>query len=157
MREAERIAQELRYSFEGGAWHGPAVLEVLAGLDATHAAAHPVRNAHSIWEIALHIRVWNDVALRRTRGETLQPTPAEDWPAVGDTSEESWQETVQSLKLANAKLYNAIAGMPDPKLKEAVPGKPAEYHTFYFELHGVVQHNIYHAGQIAVLKKALLS
>jgi uncharacterized damage-inducible protein DinB len=153
MREAERIAQELRYSFEGGAWHGPAVLEVLEGIDAKQAAAHPVANAHSIWEIVLHIRVWNDVVLRRTRGETFEPTPDEDWPAVVDGGEEAWQDTIQSLKLANAKAYNAIAGMPDPKLKEPVPGKPAEYHTFYFELHGLVQHNTYHAGQIAVLKK----
>jgi uncharacterized damage-inducible protein DinB len=153
MREAERIAQELRYSFEGGAWHGPAVLELLAGIDAKQAGAHPVANAHSIWEIVLHMRTWNDAALRRTRGEIVRPTPAEDWPAVTDFSEDAWQETIQSLKLAHAKAYNAIAGMPDPRLKEVVPGKTAEHDTFYFELHGLVQHNLYHAGQIAVLKK----
>lgn len=155
MRETERIAQQLRYGFEGGAWHGPAVLEVLAGVDARQAAAHPLSNAHSIWEIVLHLRAWNDIVLRRTRGETVRPTPAEDWPPVTDASHEAWQDAVQSLKLANAKLYNAIAGMPDPRLNEVVPGQPPEYHNFYFELHGLVQHNIYHAGQIAVLRKAI--
>lgn len=153
MREAERIAQELRYSFEGGAWHGPAVLELLAGIDARQAAAHPIANAHSIWEIVLHMRTWNDAVVRRTRDETVWPTSAEDWPAVSEFSQEAWHDTIQSLKLANAKAYNAIAGMPDARLKEVAPGKTAEYDTFYFELHGLVQHNLYHAGQIAILKK----
>lgn len=53
--ELSRIDEQLRLSFEGGAWHGPALLEVLAGLGPDAASAHPIRGAHSVWEIVLHL------------------------------------------------------------------------------------------------------
>jgi hypothetical protein len=129
------------------------VLELLAGVTAGQAAAHPLPDAHSIWEIVLHMRVWNEVTVRRIRGEQAEPTPSEDWPSVVESSESRWDDDVRSLKLAHSKAYNAIYGMPDARLTEVVPGKPA-FHNFYYELHGLVQHDLYHAGQIALLKKA---
>lgn len=154
MRESERIADQFRRAFEGEAWHGPGVLELLAGVSSEQALARPVAGAHSIWEIVAHIRVWDGVVVRRIHGEVVQPTPAEDWPAIVESTELDWQDELYALKLAHAKAYNAIYALPDERLKQTVLGKP-EYHNFYLELHGVVQHNIYHAGQIALLKKAL--
>ncbi|HYG99857.1 MAG TPA: DinB family protein [Terriglobales bacterium] len=150
MREPELIADQLRRSFEGEAWHGPAVLEVLSGVTAAQAITRPLENAHSIWEVVLHIRAWEDAVLRRIRGEVVELEGPEDWPAVIDSGDEAWDDTVRSLKLSNAKLYNGILGMKNERLEETVPGEP---YDFYYMLHGVVQHNLYHAGQIAVLKK----
>lgn len=152
MREPERIADQLRRSMEGEAWHGPAVMELLAGVQASQAFMHPISAAHSIWEIVLHIRAWNGVVLRRIRGEAVELAEDEDWPTVSDSSEEGWEDVVRSLTLAHAKVYNAILGMTDARLDEIVPGRTYNY---YYLAHGLVQHNLYHAGQIAVLKKLL--
>lgn len=152
MREPERIADQLRRSMEGEAWHGPAVMELLAGVQASQAFMHPISAAHSIWEIVLHIRAWNGAVLRRIRGEAVELAEDEDWPTVSDSSEEGWEDVVRSLTLAHAKVYNAILGMTDARLDEIVPGRTYNY---YYLAHGLAQHNLYHAGQIAVLKKLL--
>jgi uncharacterized damage-inducible protein DinB len=153
MRETERIADQLRRAYEGDAWHGPALREILSGVTAAVAAGRPIPNGHTIWEIVPHIGAWEAIVLRRMGGETLIRIPTEqDWPAVRDTSEAGWKSTLAALEAGHQRLRGAIAQMPDERLQEKVPGKG---HTFYVELHGIVQHDLYHAGQIALLKKAV--
>jgi uncharacterized damage-inducible protein DinB len=71
--EAARIADQLRRAFDGSAWHGPALLELLEDVNAATAAAKPLAKVHSIWELVLHIAVWDGVALRRLSGENASP------------------------------------------------------------------------------------
>jgi len=149
--EAHRIEDQLSRAFEGDAWHGPSVLEVLKGVTATQAAAKPIPGAHSIWEIVVHIGVWEDVARRRLSGELVDPTAEEDWPPVRDTGEAAWAATLERLRAGHAGLRRVVAKLSDARLKETVPG--AEY-TCYFLAHGAIQHDLYHAGQIALLRKA---
>lgn len=80
--EVERLEAQLARSFEGGAWHGPAVLESLKDVTADRAHAHPVDGAHSIWELVVHLGGTYRLVLRRLEGEDAQLTPVEDWPAV---------------------------------------------------------------------------
>src|SRR5271154_6855463 len=80
--EAARIADQLRRAFDGDAWHGPALLELLKDIDAPTAAAKPLPNVHSIWELVLHIAVWDRVACRRLSGEKYQPTGDANFPPV---------------------------------------------------------------------------
>ncbi len=153
MKEAERIADQLRRSFDGEAWHGPAVLELLQGVTAAQAAARPLPGAHSIWELTLHIGVWEDVPRRRLLGERKDDVPpAEDWPPVTDTSGTAWQKTLDTLKQGHRKLLEVVSSLSDDRLAETVPGMG---YSVYGMLHGVVQHNLYHAGQIALLKKGI--
>jgi len=152
--ETSRIADQLRRAFEGEAWHGSSVLEILSGVNAASAAARPLPRSHRIWEIALHIAVWDDAARRRMAGEVVQPTPDEDWPAVVDTSSAAWERTLAHLKQTHEALVEAVRGCPDSRLAEKVTGKEPDYYTLYYMLHGIVQHELYHAGQIALLKKA---
>jgi uncharacterized damage-inducible protein DinB len=151
MSESRRIQDQLRRAFDGEAWHGPAVREVLAGVSAERAAAHPIPGAHSIWELVIHIGVWEEVALRRVRGETVRPTDAEDWPAPG-SSRADWSSTLTRVEQGHAALVEAIGALPDSQLDASAAG---ERYSIYVLLHGVVQHDLYHAGQIALLKKAL--
>ncbi len=153
--ETSRIADQLRRAFEGEAWHGPAVLEILDGLTAAGAAARPLTGAHSIWEIVRHIAVWDDAARRRLAGEVVQPLPHEDWPDVGPTTAGAWERTIEALKQTHDALVRAVAACPDARLLEKTPGKDPDYYTLYYMLHGIVQHELYHAGQISLLKKAL--
>ena len=148
--EVNRIEDQLTRSFEGGAWHGPSLLEVLKDVTAVRAAAKPIPGAHSIWEIVLHVAAWEDVARRRFSGEPVSLTDAEDWPAVGDTGDAAWTAALERLRTGHQALRRAIAKLSDARLKEPVPG--AEY-SCYFLAHGVIQHDLYHAGQIALLTK----
>jgi uncharacterized damage-inducible protein DinB len=151
MSEISRIAQQLKLAYEGEAWHGPAVLEILSGVDARAAAARPIPNAHTIWELTLHISGWEDVIRRRLGGEACTLGDADNFPDVKDKSEAAWNKTVEALKLTNQELLKAMNGLPDSRLTDRVPGKNYDVYTM---LHGAVQHALYHAGQIAILKRA---
>jgi uncharacterized damage-inducible protein DinB len=152
MSEIQRLEDQLRRAFEGNAWHGPAVRELLADITAATAAARPLSSAHSIWEIVLHMATWEEVVRRRLQGETVADLPSEqDWPPLRDSSEAAWSQAVQALEQANRTLRQMIARANEARLAEIVPGKD---HSVYVMLHGIIQHDLYHAGQIAVLKKA---
>jgi uncharacterized damage-inducible protein DinB len=150
--EAARIADQLRRAFDGSAWHGPALLELLDGLDAPTAAARPFENIHSIWELVLHVAVWDKAASVRLGGVKTQPEGEENFPVVPEPTAANWQQAIRQLVRDHHELVETVEKLPDSRLWEQVPGK--EY-DFYFNLHGVVQHELYHAGQIALLKKAL--
>jgi uncharacterized damage-inducible protein DinB len=152
--EAARIADQLRRAFEGGAWHGPALLELLADVDAATASAHPLRDAHSIWELVLHVAAWDDAVNRRiVVGKAVQLKDAENFPPVKDKSRVAWRKAVAHVKKTHATLIKTVAHLPDRRLRERVPGKK---YDIYFMLHGVALHELYHAGQIAILKKTCL-
>ena len=152
MSEVQRIVEELRQAFEGPAWHGPAVCTLLADISAERAAARPLANAHSIWEIVLHIAAWEDVVRRRLAGEVIvDVADDQDWPPVRDPDAEAWQQTLRHLEQTNRALREAIAKFDDAHLADRVAGKDQ---SVYVMLHGVIQHDLYHAGQIALLRKA---
>lgn len=151
MTETGRIADQLARAFDGAAWHGPPLMAVLDGVAAEQAARKPVPSAHSIWEIAEHLIAWNAIPLRRLRGEAVEPTPAEDWPSITDTSDTAWADTLDRLRQRHHALHEAVLRFPAHRLDETTPGKT---YSHYILLHGAVQHNLYHAGQIALLKKA---
>lgn len=148
--EVNRIEDQLKRAFEGEAWHGPSVMEVLQGVTAGHAAAKPVAGAHSIWEIVLHVTVWEEAVRRRLGGEPVQPTPEEDWPPVRETGDAAWNATLDRLRHGHQGLRRAVSKLSDARLKEDVPGSDL---TIYHLVHGVIQHDLYHAGQMAILKK----
>jgi uncharacterized damage-inducible protein DinB len=153
MSECARLADQIRRAFEGQAWHGDSVLKLLKDVDAKIAAAHPIKNAHSIWELVLHIAAWDEAVRRRTGGVAVSVSPKQNFPLVTDTSETAWRKSVQHLKHTHDELVKAVAAFPDSRLQEQVPGKAAKYHNFFYMFSGVVQHELYHAGQIALLKK----
>jgi uncharacterized damage-inducible protein DinB len=150
--EAARIADQLRRAFDGSAWHGPALLELLDDLDATTAAAKPFKDVHSIWELALHIAVWDKAASVRLSGVKTQPEGVENFPIIPKPTSANWRQAVRQLARDHNALVKTVESLPESRLWDRVPGKK---YNFYFNLHGVVQHELYHAGQIAILKKAL--
>jgi uncharacterized damage-inducible protein DinB len=131
--------------------------ELVTDLSVGEAAARPVDGVHTIWEIVLHVSCWERVSRRRMNGELIVDVDAaEDWPPVpesaGSVSEKAWQEARAELEEENSRLLRAIGEFEEDRLVEQVPGK---VDTFYELLHGVIQHDLYHAGQIALLKKTL--
>lgn len=152
MSEARRIKDQLRRAFEGEAWHGPSLMELLADVTAERAAAKPIAAAHSIWELVLHITFWEEVSRRRLEGDDTKVQAEDGLFHITESSEAGWQEALAKLRSANEALREAIAGLDDESLQEKSAGQ--EY-SIYSLLHGVIQHDLYHAGQIALLKKAV--
>ncbi len=153
MSEAAFIADQLRRAFSGPAWHGPALLKILKDVDADTAASKPISNAHSIWELVLHIEVWDRAGLVRLTGKTFRPSALANFPPVSEPSEEGWHNAVEIVKRTHDSLLKTVAKLPDARLLDRVPGKTYNFHHM---LHGIAQHELYHAGQIAILKKALI-
>ena len=154
MTEIERILDQLKRAYEGQAWHGPSVCEVLAGVTADQAHARPLANAHSIWELVRHLAVWEDVGRRRLEGDRAQIdiSSPEDWPPADDPSEAAWEQAKAALDRGHQALCAAIARVDESRLDQPIF---AGMSTVYVTVHGVIQHDLYHAGQIAMLKKAL--
>jgi|SRR5208282_442211 len=150
-KEPARIADQLRRAFDGQAWHGPSLLELLEDIDAVAAAAKPVPNVRSIWELVLHISAWDAATLRRLGGEKCQPTGTANFPPVPKPTEVAWRRAMSEMKRRHDRLVKTVAALPESRLGDRVPGKRYE---FYHLLHGVTQHELYHTGQIAILKKA---
>ncbi len=148
--EAARIADQLRRAFVGSAWHGPALLELLEDVNAATAAAKPVPEVHSIWELVLHIAVWDDAALRRLSGKKWQPTGLANFPPLTTATDAAWRKAIAATKRTHDTLVKTVAALPQSRLADRVPGKR---YDFYHMLHGIAQHELYHAGQIAILKK----
>jgi uncharacterized damage-inducible protein DinB len=153
MSETARIADQLHRAFSGDAWHGDSLMEILDGVTAAQASARPVPHAHNIWELVLHIAAWDGAVLRRIGGEAVELSPEQNFPPARDTSETAWRKAVEHARNVHKELVRAVSQFPDARLEERVPGKKDAHYNFYYMFHGVAQHELYHAGQIALLKK----
>ena len=157
MVETERIADELDRMVQGGAWHGPAIQEALAGVSAEQAAARPIRAAHTIWEIVLHMTAWaNEVASRLSNG-VHQLRGEDDWPLMPGAEGSSWEWAKEGLAAAHRRLRQAVREFPPVRVYDRVgPGDGlVRGESFYVMLHGLAQHDAYHTGQISLLKRAM--
>jgi len=148
MRLVERLIDQLNRAWGGDAWHGPPLRSLLEGVSEAESRQRPLAGVHTIGEIAMHVRVWIDVVTRRLHGEAYEPTSAaEDWPPC-----QRLNGALEELDAAHSRLLDTVARMSPEALDDPVPGKP---YTTWVMLEGVIQHNLYHAGQIALLKKSL--
>jgi uncharacterized damage-inducible protein DinB len=149
MSEIDRIVRMLEKTFGKQPWYGPSMNEVLSnvepGLVAKHAGA-----AHSMVELILHMTSWRLFATKRLQGDdTFEVSDEMNFPKAG-----SWEDALAGLKASQAALVDAIKNFPESRLGEIVPSKVHKY-TYYTLLHGIIQHDVYHLGQIAILKRAL--
>jgi uncharacterized damage-inducible protein DinB len=123
---------------------------LLSGVTAEQAAARPVAGAHSIWEITLHISAWESAAIERLKGRYVEEPDEGDWNTVEDASESAWQAALAKVESKHMTLRDAVARLEDDMLDAPLAeGKSSAY----FLIHGIIQHTLYHAGQIALLKR----
>jgi uncharacterized damage-inducible protein DinB len=151
MSEANRIKRQLETAFEGPAWHGPPLMENVRGVSEEAARAKPVAGAHSIWEIVNHIAAWYGEAIAVIDGKPYVSLQGDaDWPPVSGT----WADAVARLEAAHATLIEKIAGLSDEALKGQRAG---DKYPLRILVRGIAEHNLYHAGQIGMLKRACAS
>jgi uncharacterized damage-inducible protein DinB len=149
--EIARMRDQLERAYDGEAWHGMPIQELLHGVTFRTAAARPIAGGHTIWELVAHITYWLDAAARRLGGEAVDPVNDADWPAMPAPSAAAWKAALAALEAGHRRLLAAVGALGDADLDGPVPGHD---YTRYVLVHGVLQHTLYHAGQIALLKRA---
>ena len=156
--EITRLLDQLHREHSGDPWHGSPMTTILEGIDARRAARKPIASGHSIWELVLHVTGWKREVARRVGGAPAGEPAAGDWPAVGAPTEARWRAAVDDLGAAHRELIAAAGALPEARLfqptndpRNRALGTGVSY---YVLLHGAVQHDVSHAGQIALLKKA---
>ena len=132
------------------------MLSLLNGVTAEQAATHPIPGAHSIWELTLHIAAWEDACRRRLEGDPAQLSDEENFPPITDTSAAAWENAKAKLTSVHRRLLDVITATDDSRLDQPIINTTeTTFSSAYVTLHGGVQHSLYHAGQIAILKKAI--
>ena len=145
----------LDQGFDRKAWHGPNLAGSLRGLTAEQALRRPAPGRHSIWDIALHCAYWKSVVRRRLGADPGErfPRGPSDWPALPDPSDEAaWKADLKLLRDEHRRLRTAVAGLRPADLHRPAPGqkRPRIVH-----LEGIAMHDVYHAGQIRLLRRLI--
>jgi uncharacterized damage-inducible protein DinB len=157
MNERDRLIDQFVREIDGQPWHGPSLAAILDGISAEQAARKPSPDAHSIWELVLHMTGWKREVARRAEGHSAGEPAAGDWPAVGDVTEARWAEARADNRRAHEELVDLVRRLSEEKLSAKVTGDTAAFIgagiSVKATLYGLLQHDVYHAGQIAMLKK----
>jgi uncharacterized damage-inducible protein DinB len=147
MKLSAILTEELRRTFDGDAWHGPAIVATLQHITEEQARSQPIAGAHSILELVVHMTAWTDAVRRRIEGEHLRSSDVADW---ADVSAISFEVAVNALMRAHERLIASVDALSDEELLRTIAGKD---YTAYQTVEFVIDHNVYHQGQIALLKK----
>ena len=150
---AQELSVAISRVVSGPIWHGPALMDLVGDVTAEQAAARPITGAHTIWELVLHVTAWAEIARMRINDPRApEPAPEQDCPAIPDASADAWRAAVERLNDSHRELAVDVGQMDETRLRQRVSGR--DYDALVM-LHGVVEHDAYHGGQIALLKRAL--
>jgi uncharacterized damage-inducible protein DinB len=154
----DALREDLRRVYDGDPWHGSSVRDVLNGVGAETAALRSIPNAHTIWELVLHMTGWTREVASRVRG-AIAKSPPEDWPAAKTGGgEAAWRSAQEDLAAAHKDLVKAVDSLKPEDLLRWIGDQrdPAlgTGLTVGTVIRGLLQHHTYHEGQIALLKRA---
>ena len=151
---APRMAELLRLideAYEVKTWHGPNLRGSLRGLSAHEASRRPAPGRHNIWEVAVHAAYWKYTVRRRILGEKRGsfPLKGSNWftrPAPGA----DWKADLRLLDDVHRGMRDAIAALDESDLPKKPPGSKVSNEAI---ISGIAFHDVYHAGQIQLLKR----
>lgn len=146
-----KLAIRVRSVVEGDMWHGPSIVEAVEGVSPSVAAAYPIEGAHSIWELVLHVGQWAEIVSERLAGRSPEVPPHRNFPPVGDVTEASWSAAIDRTR----RLYLALADQVEASDREALwKDREDGAQSLGGQVLGVIEHGVYHAGQIVLLRRA---
>lgn len=153
IHEVHRIKALLQKTYDGAAWHGPSVKEALQDITAELAFKN-FENVHTIAELVSHMTAWRNFAINRIQGNmSYELSEKDNWPEMEAKTDTQWFYIQNRLETSQEKLLEVLEETEEGKLLEAVHNRAYDFYTL---LHGVIQHDIYHIGQIVMLKKHLV-
>lgn len=152
MSEKKRTLELLDRAYRAQAWHGPALLETLAGVTPAMAAKRVVKGAHTIWELVDHLGSWNAIVAERLAGGNIHVSSDLNFPKMPRPSPAAWKKTLARLAASQRRFRAAVAKFPEAQLGRIRPGTKSSWNVL---IHGQIQHQLYHAGQIAMLRRGM--
>jgi DinB superfamily len=150
MSQLQRILDHYDNVLNGDPWHGDPIYRILDGISAGQAAARPLADRHTIWEIVMHMTFWEGVVTKRLGGLRAGLAEELNFPAMPAATEANWKQTLDEFRASNRSFREALAKLDPARLDELTA---AGKRTYYGEAHGIIEHHLYHLGQIALLKK----
>jgi uncharacterized damage-inducible protein DinB len=143
--EINKIIKLIENSFDGKPWHGQSIMDTLNGVTQEMSLVK-FKNSHSICELVAHLATWRNFVAKRLRGENQHEVADDD----NFRHPKSLEDALAQLKDSQVTLIESLEQFDEEQLFSTVPTRK---YDFYAMLHGVAQHDAYHAGQIALLKK----
>jgi uncharacterized damage-inducible protein DinB len=157
MAEVDRILDQLQRAFDGDAWYGPSLGDALDGVNARLAVHRPIADGHNIAEIVRHVTVWTREIARRLRTGVAEDLDDADWTETNAVTDDEWAAMLDALDAAQGTLVDEMKGLTDADLERMIGDVRDRAQgsgiSRYVMLHGLVQHHVYHAGQISLLRK----
>ncbi|MVN90470.1 DinB family protein [Mucilaginibacter aquatilis] len=156
MNIAGKLQHQLETVFVGQPWYGTPISTIVTEGSWMAAFNKPHGSVHSIAHIVLHMTTWTEETISRLKGNEAQLPQRGDWPEPGEASEQNWQQLVIDLDEANSNLIKTLQAFPDEKWNDLINDKRnmGEPVTTYKDLvYGLIEHQVYHAGQIALLNR----
>jgi hypothetical protein len=138
--------------FDRQSWHGPNLRGSIRGVTHRQAMWRPQPDRHSIWEHVLHAAYWKYTVRRRILGEKRGSfsIKGSNWFTPQDVTASGWRRDVQLLVDTHKSMRASIAGISPDQLHKKLPGAKV---TYSFLISGIAAHDVYHAGQIQLLKR----
>jgi len=146
------LTAQLDEAFDRRSWHGTNLRGSLRGMTAAKAAWRPAPGRHNAWEIMLHAAYWKYAAWRRLTGEKRGAfaRPGSNWlPTPAPASESAWRKDLALLQQYHRALRAAVLRLSDEDLERRPPGSQE---TIGRLVRGIAAHDLYHAGQIQLIK-----
>jgi hypothetical protein len=151
----ELLLEVVDQAFDRKGWHGTTLRGSLRGLTAAEALWRPAPGRHNIWELTVHTAYWKYAVRRRLAGGgtgSFARKPS-NWPAVPDTPDPAaWKRDIHLLEQEHRSLRDAVRTLPPPQLEAR---SPKGVWTYAEEIHGVAAHDLYHTGQIQLIKRLM--
>ena len=150
--ELKHIRAMLKNNWDGSMWYGTNLSSVLKDINAEKAFQKPTAGSHNIYELAAHLLCWRTFVIEMLKGNAgykVEINSEQDWPTAYQPTDISWNEALNHLEKSQTELMNLLNAFDESKLGELVEGRDFKYHVL---LNGVLHHDIYHSGQISILK-----
>lgn len=151
----ETIKEQLAIVFDGDPWYGSSITTVLESVDPGRVFDLPGNGMHSIAELVAHMITWREFTERRLRedGDYLpEQEQSFDWQRFSGEKKRVWKIMIERLNANQQNLLTLLDQHDDTLLARTVAGKP---YTFHYLLTGLLQHDLYHLGQIVYIQKLL--
>jgi len=137
-------------AFDHVAWHGTTLHGAVRGVTPREAAWRPARGRHNIRELTLHAAYWKYAVRGRLTGDPRGAFPLRGSNWFDADPSRTWKDDVRLLVSEHRKLRAAIAAYPASALNKAIDAKRQ---TAAYSIRGIAAHDLYHAGQIQLLKR----
>jgi uncharacterized damage-inducible protein DinB len=155
----QTLSTRLDDIWNGAPWYGDPSTRILAGISATDAARQLAPGTHTIWQIVLHMTAWTEAVSARVRGAGAKAPERGDWPKVESTSPDAWVTALADLATARKELLAEIDATHEEDIQIHVKNHSPPFSDTGISragtVMGLIEHDVYHLGQVALLKRAL--